>query len=154
MLGWRTDSSGRAGARNDVMLSPSSVMSSRAETKDSINSVEALKFLSIEIAEASCLGATCGQARCLTYISSGHVERVKICYWWIRPSSLIHPTLFVSTLKFLYIKIAEASLRAVCSTSRKPASVQLAVRQDVRALRTTLKQPTGPPLEGSASGMT
>ena len=28
---------------------------------------------------------------------------IVIYYWWIRPSSLIHPTLFVSILKFLCI---------------------------------------------------
>ena len=44
----RTDSSGLAGAR----------LSAWAENDVMLSEVEALKFLSIEIAEASCLGAT------------------------------------------------------------------------------------------------
>ena len=41
----------------------------RGQTHGSAPTTKALKFLCIEIAEASCLGAACGQARCLTYIS-------------------------------------------------------------------------------------
>ena len=41
----------------------------RGQTHGSAPTTKALKFLCIEIAEASCLGAACGQARYLTYIS-------------------------------------------------------------------------------------